>query len=252
MLMTPQEEGAYIRLLAICWTNDGLPDDDEQLAMLSRLGNNWNTCSTHVRACFFSKNGKLFNKRLIAEKKKQDDFQEKRRLAGIESGKVRRGKSLSAEHMLNTTRTNDEQKRTLPLPSSSSSTSSENNTPLPPKGEQTRNNKPPFPTKEWDEICTTFPPGQRIDELAKRNFKSLLSTYTPEQLLTAVKNYQQDFRSKGGEYPYKLSNFFGRAAYFKSYLPENFNPEKERSRRLQESGLPPEYIMNAEGKLERV
>ena len=40
MLMTPSQEGAYIRLLFIAWLSDdcGLPDDDEQLASLSRLG----------------------------------------------------------------------------------------------------------------------------------------------------------------------------------------------------------------------
>lgn len=68
MLMTPAEEGAYIRLLALDWANDGIPDDDEQLAALSRLGDTWfNNSHSIVKQCFMahpSKVGMLTNPRL--------------------------------------------------------------------------------------------------------------------------------------------------------------------------------------------
>jgi hypothetical protein len=60
--MTPAEEGAYIRLLGYDWMNDGLPDNDEQLAALSRLGEGWFKGSgTRLRECFPLRDGKLHN-----------------------------------------------------------------------------------------------------------------------------------------------------------------------------------------------
>ena len=84
-LMTPEEEGAYIRLLAYHWNSDpmGLPSDDEELSVLSRLGEKWvRGPSNKVRQCFFEKNGRLFNKRLLTEKQKQDKYQEHQRESG--------------------------------------------------------------------------------------------------------------------------------------------------------------------------
>lgn len=94
-LMTPAEEGAYIRLLAFCWANDGLPDDDEQLARLSRLGEGWfKGGSTKIRNCFILVDGKLHNKRLIKEKENQIAWREKSKRGGELSAKARRKKAL--------------------------------------------------------------------------------------------------------------------------------------------------------------
>ncbi len=73
MMMTPAEEGAYIRLLAIAWgeADGGLPIDDDTLAVLSRLGNSWLRSKEKILRCFFEKDGRYFNKRLLAERKKQ-------------------------------------------------------------------------------------------------------------------------------------------------------------------------------------
>jgi len=124
------------------------------------------------------------------------------------------------------------------------------NPPLPPKGEPGVKTKPPFPAAEWETIVSIFPKGQRIDELARRNFQRLAREVPVENLVQSAKNYAEDFR---GEFPYKLSNFFGKSAYYKSYLPGVYDPDKERNRRQMESGLPPEYRMNLEtNELDRV
>ncbi len=99
MLMTPAQEGAYIRLLALSWQMGGLPDDDEQLASLSRLGKGWlGGASTIIRQQFVERGGKLVNKRLESERKKQRNWREKSRQGGVASGKSRRDKGLGREN----------------------------------------------------------------------------------------------------------------------------------------------------------
>src|SRR5687768_1090940 len=76
-LMTPAQEGGYARLLMHCWNDPdcSLPDDDEQLAVLSRLGPDWpGASSERIRACFIPhprKPGRLTQVRLLEERKKQ-------------------------------------------------------------------------------------------------------------------------------------------------------------------------------------
>ncbi len=97
MLMTPAQEGAYIRLLAIEWNDKdcSLPDDDEKLAVLSRLGKGWfKGGSEAIRKCFFEKNGKLYNKRLLIERKKQKEWSRKSKKGGEKSAELQWG-SLS-------------------------------------------------------------------------------------------------------------------------------------------------------------
>lgn len=99
-LMSAAEEGAYIRLLCYCWDDDdcALPDDDELLARISRLGEGWfNGGSTIIRKCFVAhprKRGFLTNARLCAEKEKQRIWKEKSAEGGKRSGESRRNKAL--------------------------------------------------------------------------------------------------------------------------------------------------------------
>lgn len=94
--MTPAQEGAYIRLLCYAWNdpNCSLPDDDNLLASLSRLGEGWfNGGSTMVRKCFQPHPtiaGKLINLRLIEEKEKQTIWKEKSSEGGKKSWQVRK------------------------------------------------------------------------------------------------------------------------------------------------------------------
>src|SRR6266542_5543947 len=74
LLMTPSEEGAYIRLLATAWLQPdcGLPDNDDELAILSRLRNDWyGAASQRIRAKFRAEGGRLYNDRLLEERQKQ-------------------------------------------------------------------------------------------------------------------------------------------------------------------------------------
>lgn len=70
-LMTPEQEGAYIHLLCHMWGQDdcSLPNDDEALSRLSRLHEKWEQCKEIILKCFEEKNGKIFNKRLLIEKR---------------------------------------------------------------------------------------------------------------------------------------------------------------------------------------
>lgn len=131
MLMKPEHEGAYIRLLAIAWGNDdcGLPDNDDELAVLSRLGEGWlKGGSVVVRKCFFSEGGRLYNKRLLEEREKQKAWREKSSSGGVKSGKVRRAKKLAlakgGSQMVGTKR----EPNTNTTTTSSSSSSKENST----------------------------------------------------------------------------------------------------------------------------
>lgn len=101
-LMTPAQEGGYFRLLCYAWLDKdcSLPDDDVQLATLSRLGEGWlangsNQMSTVVRKCFVPHPklaGRLVNVRLLKEREKQRLWREKSAKGGIKSGKTRSSK----------------------------------------------------------------------------------------------------------------------------------------------------------------
>lgn len=95
-LMTPAEEGAYIRLLCIAWNEPdcGLPDDEEQLARLSRLGADWNKVSyNRVIACFVKRGERLYNERLLIEWKKQKEYKKKASMAGKKGMQTRWGQA---------------------------------------------------------------------------------------------------------------------------------------------------------------
>ena len=91
-LMTPAEEGAYIRLLAIEWLEPdcGLPNDDKLLAKLSRLGRRWHRVSgKKLRQKFRAEGDRLYNDRLLEERRKQLEWREKSSRGGKRSAAVR-------------------------------------------------------------------------------------------------------------------------------------------------------------------
>lgn len=76
-LMTPAQEGAYIRLLCHAWnTADcSLPGDDESLAVLSRLGDAWATDGQKIKACFEAdpeNPGRIYNAKQRSIREEQD------------------------------------------------------------------------------------------------------------------------------------------------------------------------------------
>ena len=76
-VMSPAQEGAFFRLLLCAWREADctLPDDDEQLAELSRLRGEWPTLGPKVRACFVTDPehpGKIFNDKQRRVRAEQD------------------------------------------------------------------------------------------------------------------------------------------------------------------------------------
>jgi len=81
--MTAAEERGCLRLLMHAWKAEdcGLPDNDEVLAQLSKLGRAWsrNGKSGEVlRAQFVARDGRLYNERLSRERKYQKELRAKR------------------------------------------------------------------------------------------------------------------------------------------------------------------------------
>lgn len=84
--MSPAEVGAYIRLLCYQWSNGSIPDDPRKLKRI--VGG---PVSPEVLAKFKpAGEGRLANQRLELERRKQNDYREKQRQKGIQSGVARR------------------------------------------------------------------------------------------------------------------------------------------------------------------
>jgi len=118
-LMTPEQRGGYIQLLAHSFNSqDGtLPNNDDVLAQLSGLNGKWKEVGKAVKNCFIVEEDRIYNERLIVERKKSCALLTKRRKAGQVSGKLRQSNTCSThvqttdEHMLNkhnTTQHNEE------------------------------------------------------------------------------------------------------------------------------------------------
>lgn len=78
-LMTPAEEGAYIRLLCHEWNDPdcSLPSDDESLAALSRLGASWAKSGPKIMRNFQLIEGRYVNLRLAEERQKHNEWRTK-------------------------------------------------------------------------------------------------------------------------------------------------------------------------------
>ena len=86
-LMTPAEEGAYIRLLCHAWLSPdcSLPTDSAALRTLSRLGPAWPKSEERIRSKFREEDGRLYNDRLLVERRKQDEWRRKSSEGGRKS-----------------------------------------------------------------------------------------------------------------------------------------------------------------------
>ncbi len=91
LLMTPAEEGAYIRLLCHAWMalDCGLPAGDEELSVLSRLGAEWTKSAPKIRANFYEREGRIFNERLLKERANLDEWKRKSSEGGKLSAEMR-------------------------------------------------------------------------------------------------------------------------------------------------------------------
>jgi uncharacterized phage protein (TIGR02220 family) len=98
--MSLEAEGIYIRLLCYCWREGSIPADRQAIAKLCK-GYNGPAIDEAI-SCFVSmkKNGKksdrLINKRLEVERKKQIEFRQSMKKAGIDGANKRWGRHSQA------------------------------------------------------------------------------------------------------------------------------------------------------------
>jgi uncharacterized protein YdaU (DUF1376 family) len=76
--MNNAEFGAYWLLLCRAWNEDdcGLPDDDEILAAWSRCNGAWPDVKKKVMRCFFKRDGRWFNERLLRCRAEKDAYKQ--------------------------------------------------------------------------------------------------------------------------------------------------------------------------------
>lgn len=94
--MTGDQERAFLRLLLHAWLSGtcSLPNDPNELAALSLLGDRWNgPDGKKVRSCFTLRRGKLFNEKLLSLWKERQEHRKKSQEGGLKSGAARRSKS---------------------------------------------------------------------------------------------------------------------------------------------------------------
>ncbi len=88
-VMTLEQMGAYVLLLCYQWQNDGLPIAELELKQMCKNPENWDDIWAKVGRCFFENKGRLFNKRLQIEKKKQTERRKMKTEAGKKGAKIR-------------------------------------------------------------------------------------------------------------------------------------------------------------------
>lgn len=96
-LMTLAERMGYLNLLFHCFRNGGrLPDDDDKLAVLSELREDWKKgAGVKIRSCFYkNRQSQLRNKRVDFLIKRIETHQTKSRQGGLASAKARQEKKL--------------------------------------------------------------------------------------------------------------------------------------------------------------
>jgi uncharacterized protein YdaU (DUF1376 family) len=125
-LLTLEEEGAYLRLLASCWQHGSIPSDPDKIARL--IGKGASTTLATTLATMFQQHPAdptlLVHDRLEKERAKQDAWSEKCREGGKKSAEMRKigkGSSSLVEGLLEGS---SNKKATLLLQSTSTNTSS--------------------------------------------------------------------------------------------------------------------------------
>lgn len=91
MHLTTEQHGAYMLLLMAAWKRGGhVPDDDGQLAQITRMADKWQThAAATVRAFFTLRDGMLWHGRVEAELNKAKGLVAKKSLAGTAGASAR-------------------------------------------------------------------------------------------------------------------------------------------------------------------
>ncbi len=117
-LMTLEQRGAYLMLLCRDWIEDGLPDDDDELAILSGARDRWPHIKDRVMRCFRKDDNGIYNPRLREERIKQREFRDAKSVAGKASAAARSNRRSTKgqqapneiEHVLNSVEVSLERK----------------------------------------------------------------------------------------------------------------------------------------------
>jgi uncharacterized protein YdaU (DUF1376 family) len=129
-LLTLEEEGAYLRLLASCWQHGSIPSDPDKIARL--IGKGASTTLATTLATMFQphplESASLVHDRLERERDKQDAWAEKSREGGRKSAEKRQnlkgGSTTVQPPLVGCLPNGSNQKATLLLQSTSTNTSS--------------------------------------------------------------------------------------------------------------------------------
>lgn len=189
-MMTPAQEGAYIRLLCYAWNDPdcSIPDDDEVLASLSRLGEDWHKGASSVLRRVFVPTpelpGRLVNLKLLERRRAAIEGREKSSLGGRKAAANRKLKSIEpTDSPLGSPLQVDK------FPSSSSSSSILNtntNTPLPPK--KSRSSPLPVRNAKLPREALELPdPPEEFSEFACDDFRKTWASWAEHRRETGNK-----------------------------------------------------------------
>lgn len=208
--MDNEELGAYIRLLCHDWIEDGLPDDDLILSRISGARENWDRIKMPLASCFQKIDGKLFNPRLIEERKKQDKFRKEKTSVGKIGAKARWNKKK--QEMPEASAGNA---KAMPKDSSSSSSSSSINTLIEASDDQE--------ISEIEEACHEHCGGWFPQCL------EAVKTYGRDSVLEALAVAGSVRKTKGGVvgWPFVEKTLQGLPKGFKRTQPKNLAKEED-------------------------
>jgi uncharacterized protein YdaU (DUF1376 family) len=214
IIMSAEERGAYIQLLALMWNteNCSLKDDPEYLAKLAGVDN---SVITQLYHCFKSVNGMLRHKRLDQEREKQDEYR-KSKSEGGKKGMEVRWKLARESQNHNSVITGDNSS------SPSSSPSSINITPNEALG-------------DVKEIFEYFKEQNRVSRVVfnakkKEKVNARLKSFTKEEIMRAIKNrandpFMQGDNEGGKEYRKDFMSLFRNDEQIEKWLnKEKVNP----------------------------
>ena len=236
-VLTLEQEGAYIRLLAYCWIEGSIPADQDSLAKLCK----WCPADAiAVVAQLFQQSPndqmRLVHKRLDEEREAQREYREQRSLAGKKSGEVR-AKALKSREKVTDVPTAVQQVLDTSSTLQSSSSSSTSASQL--TGGLTRNlaeieKETVINPSIKSKIAVGAGGGAEVSEIAheiyrhfpvkvhdEKSLEAIQSAFTEvpaETLLAAVKAYAAEVERTNTQNPTWATKWFSQKMW-KSYLP---------------------------------
>lgn len=190
--LTTEGHGAYLLLIMDYWTSGApLPDDDDQLAAITKLPpRDWKRLRPVIGRYFEIGNGAWAHKRIDAEMAKAAAKTEKRAQAGKRGGEAaaanrqQNGSNATPELLANG------QQNDTPSPSPSSSL----------RSEPTRGARPAFDEAEFQSWWEIYPEKKAKPE-ARKAFAGARKKIGFDDLMTATLRYADRLRRPGAPHP---------------------------------------------------